>query len=194
MSSYDWLIVGLGNPGSQYTLNRHNIGFMAVDTLASGPVTFKNKHKGLIADMTLGGRRLLLLKPQTFMNLSGESVRACADFFKIPVDKIAVIYDELDLLPGQLRIKKGGGAGGHNGIKSMDQHLGTQDYWRLRCGIGHPGDKNMVSNYVLSNFAKSEMDSWLPDFLGSVTDNLSYFLDGKPDQMMTRVAEETKRL
>lgn len=191
MSTYDWLIVGLGNPGASYALNRHNIGFMAVDVLADG-AAWKSKHKGHIADMTLAGRRVLLLKPQTYMNLSGESVRACADFFKIPYDKIAVIYDELDLPPGTLRIKKAGGAGGHNGIKSMDQHLGTPDYWRLRCGIGHPGDKNAVSNYVLSNFPKSDMENWLPDFLGSVADNLPYFLDGKPDVMMTRVMEAMK--
>ncbi len=192
MSTYDWLIVGLGNPGSSYALNRHNIGFMAVDTLAES-VSWKSKYKGLIADMNLDGQHLLLLKPQTFMNLSGDSVRDVAGFYKIPPEKIAVLYDELDLPPGTLRIKKGGGSGGHNGIRSMDQQLGTQDYWRLRCGIGHPGDKDMVSPYVLSNFPKTDMNGWLPDFLGAVTDNLPHFLNGKPDDMMTRVAEAMKK-
>ena len=179
--------MGLGNPGSQYALNRHNIGFMVVDTLVS--TGFKQKHKGLISETNIGSHRVLLLKPQTFMNLSGESVRSAADFYKIPPEKIAVIYDELDLPPSTLRIKKGGGAGGHNGIKSIDQQLGTPEYWRLRCGIGHPGDKNQVSNYVLSNFSKADINDWLPDFLNSVVQNLPHFYDGKPDMMMTRVAE-----
>lgn len=187
---YDWLLVGLGNPGSQYALNRHNIGFMVLDTLVSD---YKSKHKGLMAEIRIAGQRVLLLKPQTFMNLSGESVRSAADFYKIPPEKIAVIYDELDLPPASIRIKKGGGSGGHNGIKSIDQHLGTPEYWRLRCGIGHPGIKDLVTSYVLSNFTKADMDSWLPDYLKTVMDNLPHFISGKPADMMTRLAEAMKK-
>lgn len=188
--SYDWLIVGLGNPGAQYAGHRHNIGFMVVDTIADG--SFKTKFKSLIAEETIKGNRVLLQKPQTFMNLSGEAVREAATFYKIPTERVVVIHDELDLPPGQLRIKQGGGNGGHNGLRSLDAHLDSVDYWRLRCGIGHPGDKDRVSPYVLSDFSKQERETWLPEFLGLVVKHLPEFLDGNAAKMMTRVAEGMK--
>lgn len=189
--SYDWLLVGLGNPGNGYAMNRHNIGFMVIDAL-SGPAMFKSKYKSHFAEAQLGGQRTLLLKPQTYMNLSGEAVREVATFFKIDPERIAVFHDELDLLPGQLRIKKGGGHGGHNGLKSIDAHLGTKDYWRLRLGIGHPGHKDEVSPYVLSDFSKADQNGWLPDFIGSVSKELPSFLKGDDALMMTRVNEFMK--
>ena len=188
--SYDWLIVGLGNPGTSYAGHRHNIGFMAVDTIANG--TFTSKFKSLISEETIAGHRVLLMKPQTFMNVSGDAVREAAAFYKIPEDKIAVIHDELDLEPGQLRIKQGGGNGGHNGLRSLDAQLPSVNYWRLRCGIGHPGHKDRVSPYVLSDFAKEERETWLPEFLGCVAKYLPEFLNGDPAKMMTRVAEAMK--
>lgn len=188
--SYDWLLVGLGNPGAQYAGNRHNIGFMAVDTIANH--AFKTKFKSLMSEQTIAQQRVLLLKPQTFMNLSGEAVREAASFYKIPEERVAVIYDELDLQPGQFRIKQGGGNGGHNGLRSLDAHLDSVEYWRLRCGIGHPGHKDRVSPYVLSDFAKEERETWVPEFLGCIAKYLPEFLQGRPDKMMSRVAEATK--
>lgn len=190
--AFDWMIVGLGNPGGQYALNRHNIGFMVIDSLVDETVNFKSKSNAHIADVTINDQRVLLVKPTTYMNNSGEAVGTLAKFYKIPTNKIAVIYDELDLAPAQFRIKQAGGHGGHNGIKSLDSHLPDKNYWRLRCGIGHPGHKHQVNSYVLSNFAKSEIESWLPDFLSTICDTLPLFLEGAPDKMMTRVAEAMK--
>lgn len=184
--SYDWLLVGLGNPGAKHAADRHNIGFMVVDTLAND--AFKPKFKSLAEDINIGGKRVLLLKPQTFMNLSGEAVREAASFYKIPEERIAVVHDDLDLEPGQLRIKQGGGNGGHNGLRSLDAHLDSVDYWRLRCGIGHPGHKDRVNPYVLSPFSKEERETWLPEFLGLIAKHLPEFLNGDPAKMMTRVA------
>lgn len=183
--AFDWMIVGLGNPGAQYARHRHNIGFMVLDTLYDG--AWKNKFKSDVAEITIGGQRCLLVKPHTFMNLSGEAVQPAMEFYKIPKDRIAVIHDELDIPPGHFRIKLGGGAGGHNGIKSIDQHLGSPNYWRLRCGIGHPGIKDMVSPYVLSNFSKEEQNTWLPDFLGDIAKNLPLFLNGDAAKMTAAV-------
>ncbi|MDX1921732.1 MAG: aminoacyl-tRNA hydrolase [Alphaproteobacteria bacterium] len=159
-----WLLVGLGNPGSKYQHNRHNIGFMAVDEIhrhfAFGP--WKKKFQAEIAEGSIKGveEKVILLKPQTYMNLSGGSVQAAAQFYKIPLSNIFVFHDELDIAPAKVKIKQGGGAGGHNGIKSIDEHMG-QNYWRVRLGIGHPDpqapDKSeIVSNYVLSNFSKAD--------------------------------------
>lgn len=154
-----WLLVGLGNPGDKYKNNRHNIGFMAIDSIADGAVNFppfKSKFQSEVSEANIGGTRVVLLKPQTYMNESGQAVRKAAQFYKIPPERIAVIHDELDLRPGEVRLKKDGGLAGHNGLKSMKAHLGTADFWRFRVGIGHPGDKSRVSGYVLSDFAKSE--------------------------------------
>lgn len=152
------LFVGLGNPGSAYASNRHNIGFMAADEIAQrfSFSTWNKKFQGLLCESSMGGEKILLLKPQTYMNLSGESVAAAARFYKIPVEQVIVMHDELDLPLGKLRVKQGGSAGGHNGLKSIDAHIG-QNYYRVRIGIGHPGTKDLVSDYVLSNFAKAEM-------------------------------------
>jgi len=148
------LIVGLGNPGREYEGNRHNVGFWWVDELArSQNVNFKNENKfhGETARGHLHGHEVWLLKPQTFMNGSGRAVGALAQFYKIPPEEVMVVHDELDLPPGVARLKKGGGHGGHNGLKDTIAHLGTKDFWRLRIGIGHPGERSAVSNYVLGD-------------------------------------------
>jgi peptidyl-tRNA hydrolase, PTH1 family len=154
-----YLIVGLGNPGTEYRFHRHNVGFLMLDILhqAYGIGDFqKNKWHGLMAEGSINGHKVLFLKPQTYMNLSGPAVSGPANFYKISPDKIIVIHDELDIPPGDIRVKKGGGNGGHNGLKSIDAHLG-KDYWRLRIGIGHPGVKDMVSGYVLNNLPQKEL-------------------------------------
>lgn len=184
-----WLFVGLGNPGPKYQHNRHNIGFMAMDVFVRRHnfSDWSKKFQGEISTGTLEGEKIILLKPQTFMNLSGQSVQAAAAFYKIAPENIVVFYDELDLQPGKLRIKKAGGSGGHNGIKSIDSHLG-QDYWRVRLGIGHPGDKNLVSNYVLGDFAKAD-DVWLAPLLDALADHAPRLAAGDMDGYMSKVAQ-----
>jgi PTH1 family peptidyl-tRNA hydrolase len=151
------VIAGLGNPGAQYARNRHNIGFMAVDAIAErgrfGP--FRARHQGLLADGLIGDERVLLLKPQTYMNESGRSVGEALRYAKLDLDALVVIHDELDLAPAKVRLKVGGGDAGHNGLRSITAHVGS-GYKRVRLGIGHPGDKALVHHYVLSDFAKSE--------------------------------------
>ena len=175
----NWLIVGLGNPGREYLFTRHNIGFLAVDQLAEefGTGGEKNLFKSTVQTALIDGQNLLLQKPQTFMNLSGEAVGACARFYKIALENIIVLHDELDIPFGTVKVKKGGGAAGHNGLKSIDQHLG-QDYWRVRLGIGHPGDKDRVSDHVLSDFSKTE-EKVLESFFKTLTDNFQLMLNGK---------------
>lgn len=153
------LLVGLGNPGAQYAETRHNVGFMAVQAILHrhfSAVVWQSKFKGFYAAGTLGGQKVHLLLPQTFMNLSGESVRPAMDFFKLTPDDVVVIHDELDLALGDIRIKKGGGHAGHNGLKSMIQHLGTPDFRRVRFGIDHPGQKDLVTPHVLGKFRAEE--------------------------------------
>ena len=153
------LIVGLGNPGREYEIARHNVGFLWVDELAHlQKLSFRNESKfhGLTVRSKLHGHEVLLLKPQTFMNASGRSVGAIAQFYKIEPRQILVVHDELDLPPGVARLKVGGGHGGHNGLKDTIAHLGTKDFWRLRIGIGHPGERAEVSNYVLGNPGNEE--------------------------------------
>lgn len=164
-----WLFIGLGNPGKQYEGNRHNVGFMAVDAIAGkyDAAPFRKKFNGLLSEAVIEGEKVALLKPETFMNVSGQSVQPAMAFFKIPPENVVVFYDELDLPPGKIRVKQGGGSGGHNGIKSIDQSLGNKDYWRVRIGIGHPGDKNRVSGYVLSDFDKADKD-WLGRLLPEI--------------------------
>ena len=155
------LIVGLGNPGDKYRNNRHNIGFLAVDAIARrhGFPGFREKFQGLISEGTIDGEKVLILKPQTFMNSSGDSVQKVANFYKLGPADITVIYDELDLAPGKSRIKVGGGNGGHNGLRSIDPQIGT-DYRRIRLGIGHPGHKDAVMPCVLGDFSKADAE-WL---------------------------------
>ena len=151
------VIAGLGNPGARYARNRHNIGFMAVDAIAErgrfGP--FRARHQGLTAEGLIGDERVMLLKPQTYMNESGRSVGEALRYPKLDLEALVVIHDELDLAPGKVRVKVGGGDAGHNGLRSITAHLGP-GYKRVRIGIGHPGDKALVYNYVLNDFAKSE--------------------------------------
>lgn len=163
------LLAGLGNQGPKYQYNRHNIGFMAIDAIAAswGVSTFKSKYFGGFADHNQSGQKIGLLKTGTYMNESGKSLAAAAKFYKIPAENIIVFHDELDLEPGQVKIKKGGGNAGHNGLKSIEAHLGTKDYWRVRLGIGHPGHKDKVSSYVLNDFPKDDR-AWLDPLLDDI--------------------------
>jgi len=183
------LWVGLGNPEPGMAKQRHNIGFMAIDVIARrhGFSPWRQRFKGLCADGMIAGKKILALKPMTYMNCSGESVQAASAFFKIEPEAITVFHDELDLAPGKIRVKRGGGAAGHNGLRSMDQHLASPDYWRVRLGIGHPGDKNRVTGYVLSDFMKEDL-AWLLPCLDAVADEAALLADQKPEQFMTRVA------
>ena len=183
------LWVGLGNPEPGMARQRHNIGFMAIDVIARrhGFSPWRQRFKGLVAEGSIGGEQVLALKPLTYMNLSGESVQAAASFFKIPSEAITAFHDELDLAPGKMRVKRGGGAAGHNGLRSMDRMLGTQDYWRVRLGIGHPGEKDRVTGHVLGDFAKDDRD-WLIAMLDAVADAAPLLAAGKPEDFMTKVA------
>src|SRR3984957_10933770 len=184
-----WLIVGLGNPGSQYQHNRHNIGFMAVDDIIrrhnfSAP---SKKFQALVSEGTLGGEKVLMMKPQTFMNLSGQAVQAATAFYKIPLDQVIVFHDELDLASGKIRTKIGGGAAGHNGIRSIDEHLGPE-YWRVRLGIDHPGGKDRVHGYVLSDFANGD-EIWLTKLLEAIGDNAERLVKKDMDGFMSKVSQ-----
>jgi len=187
-----WLLVGLGNPGPDYARTRHNIGFMAVDEIVRrhgfGP--WRSRFQGETAEGSIAGERVLALKPATFMNLSGQAVAAACRFLKIPISAVLVLHDELDLPPGRLRVKRGGGAGGHNGLKSIDSHLGP-DYQRVRLGIGHPGDRDRVTGYVLSAFAKAD-ESWREPLLDAVAEALPLLLTGDEAGFMNRVAVQTR--
>ncbi len=183
------LWVGLGNPEPGMARHRHNIGFMAVEAIAArhGFSPWKARFKGLTAEGRVGAQRVLLLKPMTYMNLSGEAVQAAANFFKIAPEQITLFHDELDLAPGKLRVKKGGGNAGHNGLRSTDRQLATPDYWRVRLGIGHPGDKALVTGHVLGDFAKADHE-WLRTLLGAVADEAPLLAEGRPEDFMTRIA------
>lgn len=185
------LFVGLGNPGQKHQLDRHNIGFMALDAVVQrhGFSGWKKKFEGLVTEGTLGGMRVIFLKPQTFMNVSGLSVLSAAAFYKLPPEHIFAFHDELDLAPGKVRVKMGGGAAGHNGLRSIDEHLGPH-YWRVRLGIGHPGNRDLVSSYVLGKFA-AEDEKWLSPLLGAVAEHAAILTEaGREDLFMTRVAQD----
>ena len=181
------LLVGLGNPGSQYEGNRHNIGFMALDAIARAHsiTQFRSKHGGLLAEGNIGGEKVILLKPQTFMNRSGDSVQQVAQFYKIAPADIIVLYDELDLAPGKVRVKVGGGNGGHNGLRSIDPQIGT-GYKRVRLGIGHPG-KEFVTHHVLGDFAKADSD-WVTPLLDAVGKHAGMLLAGDDNGFMNKLA------
>jgi peptidyl-tRNA hydrolase, PTH1 family len=183
------LIVGLGNPGSRHAKNRHNIGFMAAAAIARryGLSPFRSRFKGELAEGVIGGQRRLLLCPQTFMNLSGEAVLAAMSFYKIPPEEIVVIHDELDLRPGKVRVKRGGGNAGHNGLRSIDAMIGP-DYWRVRVGIGHPGVRELVHPYVLMNFTAEEVQAWVEPLVAALAETIPLLLDGAPDAFMSEVA------
>jgi PTH1 family peptidyl-tRNA hydrolase len=183
------LVVGLGNPGARYARNRHNVGFMALDAIARrhGAGAFRSRFKGEIAEATIAGEKRLLLKPQTFMNDSGESVAVAAQFYKIPPAEIVVIHDEIDLRPGKLRVKRGGGSAGHNGLRSIDALVGP-DYWRVRIGVGHPGIKELVQPYVLQNFPAEELTQWVAPLIEAIAETIGLLLSGAPDAFMSEVA------
>ncbi|AWM86179.1 aminoacyl-tRNA hydrolase [Microvirga sp. 17 mud 1-3] len=181
------LFVGLGNPGSRYARNRHNVGFMAVDEIArahgSGP--WRKRFQGETAEAVIGGERVLILKPQTYMNESGRAVAEAQRFFKIPLSDVTVFYDELDLPPAKLRVKVGGGNAGHNGLRSITAHCGN-DYRRVRIGIGHPGHKPAVQPWVLGDFSKAE-ESWVEDLTRAIADNAALLAKGEDASFQNRI-------
>ncbi len=181
------LVAGLGNPGPEYARNRHNIGFMAIDAIAlkQDCGAFTSKFHGQLAQTRIGARRVLLLKPMTYVNNSGRSVAAAARFFHIPLDRVFVIHDELDLAAGKVRLKRGGGSAGHNGVKSIDAHLGA-DYWRLRIGIGHPGDRRRVVGHVLDDFS-TEDTVWLDPLLAALAEHLPLLIGGEVQSFMNKI-------
>ncbi|MFT6169513.1 MAG: PTH1 family peptidyl-tRNA hydrolase [Celeribacter sp.] len=172
------LFVGLGNPGAKYAGNRHNIGFMVVDRIAedAGFAPWRAKFQGKVSEGKLGNEKVILLKPETFMNLSGQSVGEAIRFYKLEPADVIVFHDELDLAPGKARVKTGGGHAGHNGLRSIHQHIGA-DYDRVRLGIGHPGHKDRVAGYVLSDFAKADQD-WLDDLIRGCCDGAAALARG----------------
>jgi PTH1 family peptidyl-tRNA hydrolase len=181
------LIVGLGNPGSGYAGNRHNIGFMAVEAIAKrhGIGPFRRRFQGVSAEGPLGGERVLLLLPGTFMNESGRAVAEAVNFYKLGLSDIVVLHDEIDLAPGKVRVKTGGGSAGHNGLRSISSHVGN-DYRRVRIGVGHPGLKELVHGYVLSDFAKSERD-WVETLCGLIADNAALLAKGEDASFQNKV-------
>jgi PTH1 family peptidyl-tRNA hydrolase len=187
------LWVGLGNPEPSQARHRHNIGFMALDAIARrhGFTPWRQRFKGLVAEGSLGGEKILALKPLTYMNGSGDAVQPAAAFHKIPPEGITAFHDELDLVPAKLRVKLGGGAAGHNGLRDMQRALGTPGFWRVRMGIGHPGHKDRVTGHVLGNFAKVD-EPWLTRLLDAVADAAPLLAAGKPEDFMTRVALVTQ--
>ena len=182
------LWAGLGNPGPQYAMHRHNVGFMALDTIADihgfGPV--QKKFQGWLQEGRIGGEKILLLKPATFMNESGRSVGEALRFYKLGVEDLTVFHDELDLAPFKVKVKTGGGTAGHNGLRSVDQHLGP-DFRRVRLGIGHPGHKERVTGHVLGNYAKAEIDD-LTDMLAAIGAEAEWLAQGEDARFMSDVA------
>ena len=183
-----FLLVGLGNPGARHAGNRHNIGFMAVDAIAKrhGFAPWRRRFQGVSTEGTLGGTKTLLLLPGTFMNESGRAVGEAAGFYKIGLDDIAVVHDELDLAAGKVRIKRGGGVAGHNGLRSISAHVGN-DYKRVRVGIGHPGDKNIVHSYVLSDFTKAERTGWVETLIEAMAENAPLLARGEDASLQNKV-------
>ena len=183
------ILIGLGNPGRDYARHRHNIGFMVMDEIASYYHLggFKKKLNGNILEGRVAGQKIILVKPQTFMNKSGHCARNILDFYKLKAESVTVFYDELDLKPGKLKIKRGGGTGGHNGIKSLDAHIG-QNYRRIRLGIGHPGHKDKVAGYVLHDFGSQDRE-WLEMLLPSLAKELPILLDGDEAKYSSKVLQ-----
>jgi PTH1 family peptidyl-tRNA hydrolase len=184
------LLVGLGNPGGQYARNRHNIGYRAADEIVRryGFSPWRAKFQGVLAEGAIGDVRLLALKPETYMNLSGEAAAAAARFYKIEPADIVVFHDDLDLAPGRVRVKRGGGTGGHNGLKSIDACLGV-DYWRVRIGIGHPGDRELVTPWVLGDFAKDDA-RWVNPLLDAVAEHVPLLVAGDADGFLSKMPKD----
>jgi PTH1 family peptidyl-tRNA hydrolase len=183
------LMVGLGNPGLQYARHRHNIGFMAAETLADayGFQPWRTKFGGLLAEGQIGGEKVLLQKPETFMNRSGAAVAQAANFYKLALDDVIVLHDELDLAAGKVRIKRGGGVAGHNGLRSIAASIGSRDFRRVRFGIGHPGDKALVTDHVLGNFS-AEDRRWLEPLLAAFTSAAPLIAAGDDAGAMNKIA------
>jgi peptidyl-tRNA hydrolase, PTH1 family len=182
------LFVGLGNPGREHAMNRHNVGFMAIDAIAATHdfPSWRKRFSGLAAEGKLGGESVLLFKPQTFMNESGRAVGEASRFYKLDLGDVVVFHDELDLAPGKVRVKIGGGVAGHNGLKSLTAHIGN-DYVRVRIGIGHPGQKHRVTGHVLQNFAKAD-HAWLELLLAAIAAEAPFLAEGANDKFQSRVA------
>lgn len=183
-----WLLVGLGNPGAAYQHHRHNVGFMLVDAVADryNATSWKSKFSSHYTEALIDGEKVLLCKPQTFMNLSGKAVGEISRFYQIEPANILVLHDELDLLPCKIRIKQGGGHGGHNGLRDIDRHIG-KEYWRLRFGIGHPGDKNRVHDYVLTPFAKAEQSA-VADTIDTISRHIALMWSQGHEALMSKIA------
>ena len=181
------LLVGLGNPGEKHKNNRHNIGFMAVEAIARrhGFPPWRRRFQGVTAEGPLGGVRVLLLLPGTFMNESGRAVAEAAHFYKLDAGHVVVLHDEAELPPGKVRLKLGGGNAGHNGLRSITEHIGN-DYHRVRLGVGHPGNKDMMESYVLQDFAKSERP-WVEALCDIVADNVALLIEGKDSTFQNKV-------
>jgi len=182
------LFVGLGNPGASHAANRHNVGFMAVDAIARrhGFQPWRRRFQGVATEGTLGATRVLMLLPGTFMNESGRAVGEAAGFFKVALPDIVVFHDELDLPPAKLRVKTGGGNAGHNGLRSITAHLGNE-YRRVRIGIGHPGDKNLVHRYVLSDFSKADRAGWVEALCDVMADSAPLLARGEDASFQNKV-------
>jgi peptidyl-tRNA hydrolase, PTH1 family len=181
------LFVGLGNPGPKHAGNRHNIGFMAVQAIARRHdiKPWRRKFQGVAVEGLIGGERVLLLLPGTYMNESGRAVQEAANFYKLEPKDVVVFHDEAELRPGKVRLKIGGGNAGHNGLRSISEHI-SNDYHRVRLGIGHPGDKNMMESYVLQDFPKSEWP-WVEALCDIVADNVALLIEGKDSSFQNKV-------
>ncbi|MGH7118112.1 MAG: aminoacyl-tRNA hydrolase [Acetobacteraceae bacterium] len=189
------LWVGLGNPEPAMVLNRHNIGFMALDVIAGshGFSAWRRRFHGLLAEGVVGGERVIALKPLTYMNLSGDSVQAAARFYKLSAGAITVFHDDIDLVPGKVRVKQDGGAAGHNGLRSIDRSLGDRGYWRVRLGIGHPAGKDRVLGHVLGNFSPNDRELWLEAVLATLAKEAPLLVKGRADEFMSRLALSVSR-
>lgn len=185
------LFVGLGNPGQKYAANRHNVGFMALDLIAAdhGFAAWRGKFQGAVSEGRLGAEKVVLLKPETFMNNSGQAVGEAMRFFKLAPEDITVFHDEIDLAPGKLRVKEGGGHAGHNGLRSLHAHIGDA-YQRVRIGVGHPGHKDAVPGYVLRDFAKADQ-GWLDDLLRGISEGATDLAVGDKGRFMNAVSLRT---
>ncbi len=181
-----WLFVGLGNPGAKYDNNRHNVGFMVIDKIQDNKPSFgsfRSKFQGKLSEGRLSGQKVVLLKPTTYMNNSGQSVAKVSKFYKIPSENIVVFHDELDIKAGDIRVKQGGSNAGHNGLRSIQAHLGTSDFWRVRIGIGRPHPNADISGYVLDNFLKEER-IWLEPLINAFVDDMEdLFYIPVPDEV-----------
>ena len=187
-----WIFVGLGNPGKEYAGHRHNVGFMAVDQIVRrhNLPPYKKRFNAYVSEGMIEGEKILIVRPQTYMNHSGQAVSEAARFYKVPAENVVVFYDELDLDPSKVRVKIGGGSGGHNGIRSIDAHIGN-GFKRVRIGIGHPGHKDLVHGYVLHDFAKADLE-WLEPLLDAIADAAGDLVTDRDDNFMNKVALKTR--